>query len=272
MTLDHRPILLGLAILLLVGCSPAAQPELGDPALIDTCVPSAPAAELGLNTFYVKYCDVSGLHVVSSAEVPNEALIATGEIVAQMIGPLPQTAIAGLQSIDLRIGVIGVDQVTTDMPEYADLDSAFPGVDWDERSRGLGATRERPLTSSGEENLLCYAGARYSGESILVHEFGHTIKDFAMAAVDGTFSGRVEDAYDGAMNAGLWANTYAAANPEDYWAEGVQSYFDANVAAEPPNGVHNHVDTRDELAAYDSVLFDLVDEVFDGATVDASCS
>jgi hypothetical protein len=57
----------------------------------------------------------------------------------------------------------------------------------------------------------------------------------------------------------LWVNTYAGTNYEEYWAEAVQSYFDANNSvALGPNGVATH----DELAVYDREIFALVDEVF----------
>jgi hypothetical protein len=41
----------------------------------------------------------------------------------------------------------------------------------------------------------------------------------------------------------------------------VQSYFDTN---RPPDAVHNHVDTREELQTYDPRLFALIDGVFHG--------
>jgi alpha-glucosidase len=39
----------------------------------------------------------------------------------------------------------------------------------------------------------------------------------------------------------------------------VQSYFDCN---NPPNGSHNDVNTREELAEYDPDLFELIDRTF----------
>ncbi len=41
-----------------------------------------------------------------------------------------------------------------------------------------------------------------------------------------------------------------------------KSWFDANREALPPNGIHNEVDTREELARYDPALAELVAEVF----------
>ena len=58
----------------------------------------------------------------------------------------------------------------------------------------------------------------------------------------------------------LWKDTYAASNYSEYWAEGVQSYYDCN---NPPNrGVHNDINTREKLAKYDPALFELIDDTF----------
>ena len=46
----------------------------------------------------------------------------------------------------------------------------------------------------------------------------------------------------------LWKNTYAATNREEYWGEGVQSYFNTNIGSALGDGVHNHVNTLKELA------------------------
>ena len=73
------------------------------------------------------------------------------------------------------------------------------------------------------------------------------------------------------MSDGLFDNTYAASNHEEYWAEGVQAYFGIN--AEGPvggDGVHNQIDTRAELQAYDPPLFDLIHGIFPD-DVDMSC-
>ena len=68
--------------------------------------------------------------------------------------------------------------------------------------------------------------------------------------------------FEQARAQGRFENTYAAENYMEYWAEGVQSWFDANLEAIPTNGVHNQVNTRGELAAYDPALAALVSGVF----------
>jgi hypothetical protein len=156
---------------------------------------------------------------------------------------------------------MGKDEVTTDIPEHRNLK---PKDRWDRRARGLGGTPHIPTTSCAEENLLGYASDRYRGESILVHEFAHTIHEVGLRALDRGFDGRLRRLFNQAADRGLWNRTYAAVDHKEYWAEGVQAYFDCNRKANPPDGVHNHVRTREELKTYDADLAALVEEVFAG--------
>ncbi len=80
-----------------------------------------------------------------------------------------------------------------------------------------------------------------------------------MVNVDPTFDQRLKAAYDAAMQAGLWKGKYAATNHHEYFAEGVQSWFDNNRVNDHD---HNHVDTRSELLEYDPGLAALCREVF----------
>jgi hypothetical protein len=115
------------------------------------------------------------------------------------------------------------------------------------------------VVSCAEENLLSYSGDPYSTENILIHEFGHGIDGVGLRTVDPTFRTRLRKAYRDALDKGLWKGTYAGSNPSEYWAEGVQSWFDTN---RQNDFQHNDVDTRDELKAYDPELAKLCAEVF----------
>ncbi len=234
-----------------------------------TCQITAPPAELGLDPFYTKYCAYHGLPIISSSNVPDAALQQTWIIIDGMLAERLDI-VTEMIAQNTRVGIIGQNEVTTDMPEYADLYTQFPGSDWDSY-RGLGATPFIPLSSVGEENLLCYGSDPYLGESIMVHEFSHTIKIMGLQFMDANFATTVNDAYQSALNNNLWENTYADDTVEEYWAEGVQSYFDTNLEASPPNGIHNHVNTRTELQAYDPTLYQLIDDVFKGVASPAVC-
>ena len=68
-----------------------------------------------------------------------------------------------------RVGIMAEypKEVTTDIPEHAHLkNDPFTNWDdpltpWDERTRGLGGTLRRPVSTVGEENLLCLEWDRY---------------------------------------------------------------------------------------------------------------
>jgi alpha-glucosidase len=167
-----------------------------------------------------------------------------------------QDVLKALIKNKVRFAVMAPTEMTTDIPEHSDL---TPKEYWDKRARGLGATRSRPAVSCGEENLLNRKGDRYAKENILIHEFAHAIHEMGLNSIDRRFDQQLRAAYARAMETGLWDKTYAATNHKEYWAEGVQSYFDCN---NPPNAVHNDINTREKLAKYDPDLFALIDDVF----------
>ena len=93
----------------------------------------------------------------------------------------------------------------------------------------------------------------------MIHEFGHTIHLVGLRLADPTFDKRLQRAFKSARDAGLWDGTYAGTNRQEYWAEGVQSWFDTN---RQNDSQHNHVNTRAELKEYDPDLAKLLKEVF----------
>ena len=233
---------------------------------------TGPPASLGLDLFYKKYLDADGLPIVSSAEVPNAALFRARDIIDEMLVNRPDLR-ATIAEMGVRVAIMAESEVTTDIPEHSDLYEAFPSTDWNARARGLGATRVRPATSAAEENLLCYGDDVYRNEDILVHEVAHTVLQMGveLQPKGTTFRTRLESAYKDALAAGLWENTYASTNPDEYWAETVQSWFGVNDWAIPTNGIHNHINTRHELESYDPRIADLIGEVFGETTISSTC-
>jgi hypothetical protein len=224
-------------------------------------VPRALRSRLKLDAFYAKYADADGIPVVASAKVDDRALVVAARIVNRMLADQPEVRRA-LRAAKVRVAVIGRREETTDIPEYADLENK---AYWNKRARGFGATRWRPAASCGEENLLGLPGDRYRGESILVHEFAHTMHELGLRKVDRRFDRDLSRAYEAATARGLWKRTYAGTNVLEYWAEGVQSYFNANRHADPTDGIHNGVSTRARLKKYDPELFALIDRAFHGS-------
>ncbi|MFO0951479.1 MAG: hypothetical protein U0835_10075 [Isosphaeraceae bacterium] len=215
-----------------------------------------PPADLKLDPFYARHVSAGGIPVVGSAKVSDFALKEAAFLIDRMLEKRPDVRATMVRN-RARCVVMAASERTTDVPEHRDLK---PKEFWDVRARGLGATRRNPVVSCAEENLLGLKGDPYKGENILIHEFGHAIQSLGLNDVDPDFSKKLRAAYDSALAKGLWKGTYAASNPGEYWAEAVQSWFDANLA--PADFQHNHVNTREELKAYDPALAALAASAF----------
>ena len=214
-----------------------------------------PPTRLRLPPFYSKYVDAHGYPIVSSAKVNDFALKEAAYLIDMMLAERPDVRKAMIAS-GSRMIVMAHDEFTTDIPEHSHL---RPKDYWDARARGLGGSRSEPVCSCGEENLLGFDGDPYSTENILIHEFAHNIHLRGMVNLDPTFDERLEQTYDRAMAQDLWQGKYASTNHAEYFAEGVQSWFNNNRA---PDHDHNHVDTRKELKEYDPGLAAICEEVF----------
>ncbi|MBK1832565.1 hypothetical protein [Roseibacillus ishigakijimensis] len=208
-----------------------------------------------LGDHYQKVLLLEGFPIVGSEKVADEALQEAAVVIGHMLKNRPDI-LRQLGENKIRLGIMAVEERTSDLPEHGDL---YPHAFWDRRARGLGASRERPAVSCGEENLLHNPGDPYQTESIMVHEFAHAIHLMAVNDLDSTFDERLEKTYREAMARGLWKGLYAADNSREYFAEGVQSWFDTN---RENDALHNHVNTREELVDYDPALAALVKEVF----------
>jgi hypothetical protein len=215
-------------------------------------VPAEVRKALRLDAFYQQHLDVGGFPVLASTRTSPLALQEAAWIIEGMLHERPDV-LRALREAKVRCAVMSYQELTTDVPEHKTLE---PGRFWDRRARGLGASPERPCVSCAEENLLRYPGDPYASESILVHEFAHAIDLMALRRLDPGFEKKLQATFEAAMKKGLWKGLYAAQNKEEYWAEGVQSWFHAN---RPPDAIHNHVDTRAELRAYDRALADLIE-------------
>ena len=220
----------------------------------------------GVPKFYTQQASAEGLPVVASAQVSPFALQEAVYIINCMLAKRPDVRTAMVKS-GSRLCILAHNEFTTDQPEWAWLaDEPVPGFESiptrdyrDARARGMGGSETDPYCSCAEENLLAYEGDPYSTENILIHELAHNIHLRGMSNVDPMFDTRVKAAYDAAMFEGLWKGKYASVNHHEYFAEGVQSWFDDNRENDHD---HNHVNTRAELIAYDPRLAAFCQEVF----------
>ncbi len=232
-----------------------------------TPVPDEVRTRLELDPFYEKHVDAHGLSVLGSSAPSDESLLLACKALNNMLSESEDVR-AELIRRKARFAIIGKDEGTADIPEYGYRDASQADIDYiNQRARGLGGL----VASCGEENILCLAGDRYPRESICVHEFSHTITTYGAYTALDSFQDDLQDAFDSALASGILDDTYRGSNLQEYWAEGVQDWYDTNDWASPPNGIHNDVNTRVELAEYDPTLYALVASLFPESTGWGDC-
>jgi len=253
-----------ILLILLIFCAFSPDVNIGAPKI------SAPPAALKLDSFYKKYLNVNGIHLLSSHRVPDSALYAAYRTLEGMTRALPREVLAAMTDVNMRVAVMARYEGTTDIPEHAHL-AKDTTLNWDVRARGLGGDPELPLTTCAEENILCYQIDKYHAEDILIHEFAHSIHLVGLTATRPDINKQLKTALEAAKAQGKWRLTYAATNIAEYWAEGVQDWFSVNAEVKHPDGKHNFVNTRKELRRYDHGLYDILATVFPENTAPFSC-
>ena len=111
-----------------------------------------------------------------------------------------------------RVAVIAAREDLTQLPEYW-----FLGREYDEATRGLGAVPVIPVSSAGEENILCDEDDMYLSEDILIRELAMGILKLAVPkAIPSTYRELVKH-YNHAKRSGWWKNTYAMLSADSYF-------------------------------------------------------
>ncbi|EGK02208.1 hypothetical protein [Dysgonomonas gadei] len=247
-----------LLIISLYSCSDK-KGQLSSDEVKVTAVPDT----LGIDPFYKKYVDAGGIPVVSSANVNDSALVRASKVISQVLSKREDVKKAMIAK-GCKVMIIGEKEEVCDIPEYKEIcDTPENIAYWNKRARGFGGAPEHDFSAScGEENVICLSGDRYKGESILVHEFAHIIHMVGILGINPNFDNELEALRLKAIEKGLWENTYAISNKEEYFAETVQSFFDCNKYSAEPNGVHNSINTREKLKEYDPDMYNLLLQYF----------
>jgi hypothetical protein len=208
--------------------------------------------------FYAKELSYRGILIKAPAVVSDDALYVLYDRMARQTAHLPMV-VTNLAAAGAEVHIIGRNQVTTDLPEWRQdkhvpLDE-YNGLTRDQRTRGMGGL----ITSCAEENLLELPGDRYHGRDICTHEFAHNIENYGIPpAVRALFDRQFELSKAN----GLWINSYAGSNPDEYFAELTMWYFgthgDLSMSGpRPDNG-------PDGLRRYDPAAYKLFDDFYCG--------
>lgn len=252
------------------------SPPVPDITDFDSFVIRRPLASLGLDPFYRKYVDAGGIPVIASDKVPDTALLLARDIILYMLSDRRDVRNAMIKS-GFKVGIMAVEETTIDLPEQRDWkkpafddprltaaeqrtynDTIAKMTDreyWAKRARGMGGL---PYTTGATENIIGIAGTKYYGENIFVHEFSHAIME-TLAVIDPKLVAAVKRAYAHAHKKKLWQCAYMDNNPDEYWAEGTQFWFNSNFAY--ING-EAYVSTADEFRARDPELYNILAKVY----------
>lgn len=210
------------------------------------------------NDFFTKQLSFHGILIKAPSVVVDDAMYALYDRMATETAQLPM-AVTNLAAAGAEIHIIGRDQVTTDLPEWRQdkhvpLDE-YNGLTRDQRTRGMGGL----ITSCAEENLLNLPQDRYHGRDICMHEFAHNIEG---AGIQRSVRAMFDSQYQISKSKGLWINSYAGSNPNEYFAELTMWYFgshgDLNMTGpKPENGPEG-------LKKYDPDAYKLFDDLYTG--------
>jgi hypothetical protein len=210
--------------------------------------------------FFSKLLDFHGIPIKAHAVVADQAMYAAYDRLSLLLKHLPMV-VSNLARAGAELHIIGRDQVTTDLPEWRQdkdkrlYEPTYNGQTRDQRTRGMGGR----LTSCGEENLLRLEKDRYRGRDICLHEFAHTIRNFG---IQSEARMKLDAQYQRSLNRGLWKDSYAGSNPDEFFAELTMWYFGTHgdlqmKEPKPQNGPQG-------LKTYDPEAYALLDDFYTG--------
>ena len=208
--------------------------------------------------FFAKRLSYHGILIKAPAVVVDDALYLLYDRMVRQTAHLPQV-VANLAAVGAELHIIGRGQVTTDLPEWRQ-DKHVPleeddGLTLDQRTRGLGGR----IASCAEENILHILYDRYRSSDICVHEFAHAIEHFGIPL---SVEAKFDKQYEISKSKGLWINSYAGSNPDEYFAELSMWYFGTHgdryfLRPKPKDG-------REGLKEYDPEAYKLFDALYNG--------
>jgi len=227
-----------------------------------SCTIIAVPIEVGLSNYYTKYINCSGIPVIGSAAVPDEALLIASETVEFMLSDLGNVR-AKLISEGNYIALYPDGGSISDLPEDFFVGGPFS-------TGAYSYTNTFKAVASDTASLLCNPDAGYG--HTLVHEIGHMIDGGALRFLESDFTSQQTSLYDQAIASGKWNNTYASTNPLEWLAEGIAIWYGVNwIGPEGGDGARNNIGTRAQLQTYDPGLYNLINAHYNNKTEVPGC-
>ena len=235
----------------------------------------APPAKFKVDPYYSKFTYAREFTVLGSKHVSDEALLKANDTIRKMFA-YRHDILKAMIADGARLVVLGRQEKISDIPEF---NPARKQAGFDE-TRYLDYAPTLKLMVVPEENVLRLPGEPFAGKSMIVSVFAKGLyqvcgtrpiqQGFGKGAkqqyelrvkrLDIEFDRQVQKLFEEAGANKLWKGTPAARDRNEYWAAGVEAYFDAGGAGSPPLGAEWPITTREALKAYDTGLYTLVDE------------
>lgn len=206
--------------------------------------------------FYQKEITLDcGVRILGTANVRQEAMVTAESMMKVILAN--ETIAKRMGEQGCMLGLYGEGEIAYDIPEHRfDYDENYLYVE------GFGGTQ---LASIKDANVLRLKTGDYTtgyrDESILTHEFAHTVHTFGLSQAQ---QAELLNIYRAARNAGKWENSYAGSNEYEYFATLSAIWFNAMDDTWDGNwdGVRGPINTRAELKVYDKAAYDFLSTVY----------
>lgn len=216
-----------------------------------SCDVIVPPASVNLDAYYKKYINCSGIPVIGNADIPDEAIFATNDIIEFMLRGLGDVR-AKLESEGAYYALAAT--ANAGLAELPEID--------DPNQSGIYGS-QFPIAVSSADNVLCLSSNPSPGRSVVAHEFVHMMHLSALRLLHSNFNTELKSVYDNAKSKGLWQNTYAISAPNEFLAEGVMIWYGVRPeAAVGGDGFQNEIFTREALLEYDPMFHAFIAKYF----------
>ncbi|MFO0969368.1 MAG: hypothetical protein U0793_27750 [Gemmataceae bacterium] len=231
----------------------------------------APPAKFKIDPHFSKFTFAREFPVLGSKHVSDEALLKANDTIRKMFA-YRHDILKAMLADGARLAVLGRDEKLSSLPGFR----GKPGFD---AVRYHDYAPELKLMVVPEENVLGAPHEPFAGKAMVVSLFAKGLYrvcgtrppasetkgpkqqyELRVKRLDIEFDKRLAELHEGARSAKLWRGVPADRNRVEYWAAGVEAYFDAAGAGFAPQGADRPITTRDALKSYDTALYALVDE------------
>jgi hypothetical protein len=234
----------------------------------------APPAQFKIDPFYRKFTWAREF-VILGRNASDQALLQANDTVRKMFA-YRHDVLKALIADNARLVILGRTERLSELPELLAL--AQKGAS--DEARYLDYSPTLRLMVVPEENVLRQAGEPFAGKYLVVSVLAKGLYqvcgtrppqpaglkaprqqyELRVRRLDREFAERLSKLHGAARAARLWRGTPADRDPREYWAAGVEAYFDAAGAGFPPQDAERPITTRELLKTYDPGLFALVEE------------